>query len=295
MSLTKFGKLVRKKSKAKTKGINIMEVFKYIEKYENFSKTNFGAFINGIFMGVVTDIVEEKTNLQCTQSQFWSIMDCFVGGANVGLETFYANLGGPDALNQVAENFKNDFDTLGKEGGKVDADPQVQTVVNDSEAQQSQPAQSQSYWSYYSGKAMDYLRDRYNKIYDSVIGKIRMFWEKLKALINSPLIQGIFSVSKCVIEKNLDQIVTGGLKLTLTFLGMGLFTKLVEAVWNLPMVFRKLYESFKRIYNLIMENKDTSQQRFYHYGKAIGDFFSTLAQIYNDIKKMKRFKHLFKN
>ncbi len=76
---------------------------------------------------------------------------------------------------------------------------------------------------------------------------------------------------------------------------MGLFTKLVEAVWNLPMVFRKLYESFKRIYNLIMENKDTSQQRFYHYGKAIGDFFSTLAQIYNDIKKMKRFKHLFKN
>jgi len=296
MSLTNFGRLVRKRrSNTKTKGINIMEVFKYIEKYEAFSKTNFGAFLNGIFMGVVTDIVAEKTNVKCEQNQFWGLMDCFVGGANVGLETFYANLGGPAGLNTVAENFKNDLDLIGKEGDKVSADPQVQTVVKDGEAQQNQPAQTQSYWSYYAGGAMDYLRKKFNQIYDSVIGKIGQFWEKLKGLINSPLIQGVFSVSKCVIEKNLDQIITGGLKTTLNFLGLGLFSKLVSTIWNLPMVFKKLYESFKRIYTLIMANTDTSQQRFYHYGAALGDFFSTLAQIYGQLRRMRRFKHLLRN
>jgi len=286
--------------RAKSKGINIGGIFKYIKKYEEFSKTNWGAFLNGFLMGVISDAIAGKAEVKCEESKFWGVMECLVGGADTSLDAYYASFGnGYKDLPDTASTMISDID---KNSAELEKDPQVKQVTEVQPNTQASPAaaapaaSNDGGWMSTLKSGWDWVKTKANAALEAVQKKLFEYYDKVKGFFESPLVKGIVQVGGCVAKK--DWVQDAALKATVTLLGsvigVGIAGKIYEILKKAPLIFKELKKLFNVLKETITRTYESPQEKYYTYGKAVSAFFVTVTKIFNAARRLKRFKKLFR-
>jgi Flp pilus assembly pilin Flp len=271
-------KTCKMKSRAR---INVGGLFNLIRKYEEFSKTNFGAFTNGVFMGVIETYAADKAEPNCVKSKFWGIVECFVGGADATLDTYYKDMGGLNKIAEDSEKIVNDAqsvsDTLSKD---ANVNQVMGTKVQDN---------SIKGWLSYGWDKFTSLKNLVTDVQKKLTG----YWTQVNAFLNSPLMKGLSKVGSCAFPLGLEELKTPILNSILTFLGLPFAKTIAGILSNAPLVYTKLKELFTKLKTTLTASYATPLLKYYNYGKAVGDAIQTFNSILNVAKTMKRYKHLF--
>lgn len=273
---------LERKNKAQTKGFNIGAIFNLVKKYEEFSKTNFGAFMNGFFLGLMDSITSQKAAVQCTQNKFWEVVQCFVGGGDVALDKYYADLPQYKSLPDSAEK---DIEDAEKEAEKVANDPDVKKGLD------TQPKDDNSVTGWLKA-GWTYVKKSYESVVETIKNKITGWWEKAQKFFDSPLIKGLTKVAKCVAPIAFEEMKDPALNAALTFLGVPWASKIKNILLNAPFILTKLKELFQRLRTTLTAVYQTPQQKYYNYGKATEDVIFTLHTILSKARRLRRFRRL---
>ncbi len=274
--------------RSKTKGLNINGIFNLVDKYRTFSKTKFGAFLNGIFLGVIDNVIKAKAAPNCTENKFWQVIECFVGGADATLDTYYAQI--PNYKNSPDDAEKNVNEAEG-EGEKIAKDKDVQTL----DKQDKNPPEKESSWGSYLTKGWNYIKKTAKSVMDAVKTKLTGFYEKCEKFFNSPMIKGLIKVGKCVGPLAFKELKKGPvLDATLIFLGVPFAAQIKTIIMNAPMIWKTIKELFKKIKEAVTKKYSTPEQKYYNYGKVVGEAIYDLVKIVKHAKKLRRFRRIFR-
>jgi len=278
--------LARLRNRSKSAGINIGGMFKLLKKYEEFSKTKWGAFLNGFFFGIISDVVSGKAAVKCEESQFWGVVECFVGGADASLDSYYASFG--QSYKDLPDSAVSQIVDIDSQSVQLGADPDVTQIMAQSTGDNSITGYLKAGW--------DWFKTKVNKAVDAAKKKLSGYWDKIKSFFESPLIKGIVQVGGCVMSKQWvkDAILKAILELLATSLGIPLGSKIYNIIKNAPLIFKELKGLYNTLKTTITRTYESPQQKYYTYGKAVADFFTTIVKILKVAMKMKRFRKLFK-
>jgi len=276
-----------RKYRTKT-GIDIKTLYSYIKKYQEFSKTKWGAFTNGFFMGIIEDVVNEKAKPTCEESKFWGIVQCFVGGADVALDKYYENLGVKGDFKTLPDSAVATINEIDDEGTKVEGDKDVKELMKSEAAPKEGIAESlKAGWDWFKGKV--------KAVFDGAKKMITGFYDKVVAFFTGPLVTGIIKVGGCVASK--DWVQDAALKaIVKTFLttatGMGgLFAGIIMKA---PFIWKTLKELYAKLKAITLKKFESDHEKFYNWGKGVAAFFDTVVKILTAAKKLKKYRKLFK-
>ncbi len=286
-SFDQFSRKSKSKKTSKRLSISIGGIVKLVKKYLEFSKTNWGAFLNGFFMGILQKITQEKSETNCEKNEFCEIVSCFVGGTDKGLDEYYAtlNLGNFKDLPNTAEQ---SITETSEEAKKLGADPDDLKVTS------SAAPQTDNSWSSYLRATWDSVKQTFKAIWEKVLGKLSAFYDKIKGFFESPLLKGVIHVAKCVTAVKAADIFNASLNALLTFLGVPWITNVIKILKDSPAIFEKIKALFVKLSDALTKTYTTPQLKYYTYGTVAGELMQIISQLFSAAKRMKRFKYLFR-
>jgi len=286
-SFDQFSRKTKSKTTTKKLDINVGGIIKLVKKYLEFSKSTWGAFLNGFFMGILQKITQEKSETRCERNEFWEIISCFVGGTDKGLDDYYAslNLGDVKELPTTAERTITETSAEAK---KLGADPDVLKVTS------TTAPKTDNSWTGYLRATWDSVKQTLKGIWESVLGKLSAFYDKIKGFFESPLLKGVVYVAKCVTAVKADDIFDASLKALLTFLGVAWITNVIKILKDSPAIFEKIKALFVKLSDALGKTYATPQLKYYTYGTVAGELMQIVSQLFGAAKRMKRFKYLFR-
>lgn len=278
-------KKVRTLAHVQARSFNIASIMELVRRYEALSKTNFGAFLNGFFLGLIDRVVAAKAEPTCTENKFWMVIQCFVGGVDKTMDAYYSDVGNFRTLPDDAVTLITEAES---EGERVLADQQVNPAVT-----ATQPAENSGWvswlqvgWAKIQAKAAQAL--------EYIKGKINGFWTKAVLFFTSPLMKGMAKIAKCVAPLAWEEIKDPLLTAALTFLGVPFADKLKGIILQAPLIIKKLKQCFLVLKTALTRQYATTQLKYYTYGKATEEVVSTLKTLFDAARSMRRFRRIFR-